>query len=246
MNALQRFILRNRIRPLRALMAMQRLLRDPDDTGQVFRIIESLSGDTISKPVKRLRAQDEGIKLLEEKPDIIKLLNDRNALKAMPEGSIGRSYYNFVHLENLSADGLVASSHEASRDFRMFTEDERWTADRLRDIHDLQHVMTGYGRDPIGELSLLSFMTTQVHNRGIDFIIQMAKRKFQKEMPELDIDSLVEEGRQLALQAAWMLAIPWEKRLAESLEEVRRELGFHPPVKYQRAHQFQAEHLAAA
>ena len=246
MNALKRFVLRNRIRPLKALIAMQRLLRDPDDTGQVFRIIEALSGDTISKPVTRLRSVPEGIKLLKNKPDIVDVLNDRDALKAMPEGSIGRSYYNFVHLENLSADGLVASSHEASRDYRMFSDDERWTADRLRDIHDLQHVMTGYGRDPIGELSLLSFMTTQVQNRGIDFIIRMAKRKFQKEMPELNVDALIDEGRSLGLNAAWMLAIPWEKRLAEPLEAVRRELGFQPPVRYQQAHRFQGEQLATA
>ncbi len=245
MNQLQRFFLRNRIKPIRAVIAVRRLLRDPDDTTQVFKIIESLSGDTISNPVKRLQAHPRGMRLLEEKPDIVAMLNNRELLASMPKGSVGRTYHDFVHGENLSADGLVASS-QGTRDARGFTEDERWTADRLRDIHDLQHVMTGYGRDPVGELSLLSFMTTQVPNRGINFIIRMARRKYQKDMPELDIDVLLKEGRRIAQQSAWMLAIPWEERLAEPLEQVRQELGFQPPLNYQQAHACQAELMAAA
>lgn len=245
MNPVHRFLLRNRIKPLTAAVAMHRLLRDPDDTSQVFQIIESLSGDTISRPVKRLRADAQGSALLASKPDIVQHLNDRALLAAMPEGSIGRAYYNFVHGENLSADGLIASS-KVARDYRGFSDDERWTADRLRDIHDLQHVMTGYGRDPVGELSLLAFMTTQVPNRGIDFIIRMARRKYRKEMPDLDIDQLLDEGRQLGRQAAWMPAIPWEQRLAQPLERVRRELGFQPPQHYRTAQQYQAELMVMA
>jgi ubiquinone biosynthesis protein COQ4 len=163
----------------------------------------------------------------------------------MPEGSIGHTYYRFIHGQNLSADGLVASS-QGSRNYQGFSADERWTGDRLRDIHDLQHVLTGYGRDPIGELSLLSFMTTQVPNRGINFIIKMAKRKYQQEIPALDINALVLEGQKLGQQAAWMPAIRWEERLTESLEEVRAELGFVRPKQYENSKINQPELFAAA
>ena len=76
-------------------------------------------------------------------------------------------------------------------------------------------------------------MTTQVPNRRINFIIKMAKRKYQQEIPHLDIDALVLEGRNLGRQAAWMPAIRWEERLSEPLEDVRKELGFVPPKTYQ-------------
>ena len=39
--------------------------------------------------------------------------------------------------------------------------DERWMGERLRDIHDLFHVITGYGRDALGELCLLAFTNAQ-------------------------------------------------------------------------------------
>ena len=234
MKQLYRNLMRHRIKPVAALVAIRRLLRDPDDTTQVFKIIQALSGNNIRYPVARLRGEPGGAVLLEAKPNIVAVLNDRERLAAMPDGSIGRAYYDFVHREDLSADGLVASSKD-TRDNDLFTADERWTADRLRDIHDLQHVLTGYGRDPVGELSLLAFMTTQVPNRGIDFIIFMAKRKYQQEMPELDIDALVAEGRRLGREAAWMLAVPWEDRLQESLDAVRAELGFASAANYHAA-----------
>jgi ubiquinone biosynthesis protein COQ4 len=155
-------------------------------------------------------------------------------LASLPEGSIGRAYYDFVHAEGLSADGLIASSDEAPR-FEKIGQNLRWLGDRLRDIHDLQHVMTGYGRDTLGELCLLSFMTSQVPSRGIDFIIFMGRTKGQKEQPELNLKELIGEGRQIGEAADWMLFTRWEDRLHEPLESVRAELGFVPPSKYRAA-----------
>ena len=37
-------------------------------------------------------------------------------------------------------------------------------------MHDLWHVTTGYGRDALGELSLLAFTYAQEQNRGIGAI----------------------------------------------------------------------------
>ena len=153
---------------------------------------------------------------------------------ALPEGSIGRTYYDFVHGEGLSADGLIASSEEAPR-FANIGRVQRWLGDRLRDIHDLQHVMPGYGRDTLGELCLLSFMTTQTPARGIDFIIFMGRTKGQKEQPELNLKELIDEGRQIGEAADWMLFTRWEDRLHEPIESVRAELGCKPPVKYREA-----------
>ena len=181
-----------------------------------------------------MRNDERGQALLAEQPNIVDALNDREALAALPEGSIGRTYFDFVHAEGLSADGLVSSSHEAPR-FEKIGQDQRWLGDRLRDIHDLQHVMTGYGRDTLGELCLLSFMTTQVPSRGIDFIIFVGRTKGQKEQPGLNLKELIGEGRQIGAAADWMLFTRWEDRLHEPLESVRAEMGFKPPVKYREA-----------
>ena len=234
LNSLRHWYEQNRIKPIQAGLAISRLLRDPDDTSQVFKVLEALRGDSLSRALSRMSSDERGQRLLDEQPNIVKVLNDRDMLAALPEGSIGKAYYDFVHAEGLSADGLIASSHEAPR-FEKIEQNLRWLGDRLRDIHDLQHVMTGYGRDTLGELCLLSFMTTQVPSRGIDFIIFMGRTKGQKEQPELNLKELIDEGRQIGEAADWMLFTRWEDRLHEPLESVRAELGFKPPVKYREA-----------
>ena len=234
LNSLRQWYEQNRIKPIQAGLAISRLLRDPDDTSQVFKVLEALRGDSLSRALSRMSSDERGQRLLEEQPNIVKVLNDRDMLASLPEGSIGRAYYDFVHAEGLSADGLIASSHEAPR-FEKIGQNLRWLGDRLRDIHDLQHVMTGYGRDTLGELCLLSFMTTQVPSRGIDFIIFMGRTKGQKEQPELNLKELIGEGRQIGEAADWMLFTRWEDRLHEPLESVRSELGFVPPSKYRAA-----------
>ena len=248
MKRLRTLWLRNQIKPLAAWRAMRELLKNPDDTTQVFHIIEALKGYSLGAAVRRLRSSDRGRALLQKKPYIVCKLNDRGWLLSLPAGSVGRAYYDFVHAEDLSADGLIASSATGAREeiYRGLSEDEVWLADRLRDIHDLQHVMTGYGRDPVGELSLLSFMKTQTPNRGISFIVWIAKWKYLREVPQFDVRPLIREGAQIAQQAIWMAEIEWEDRLAEPIDELRAELGFQPPSQYQRLRQQAPRLLFAA
>ena len=94
--------------------------------------------------------------------------------------------------------------------------------------------MTGYGRDPVGEIGLLSFMTTQTPNRGINFIIWIAKWKYLREVPQFDVRQLIDEGAAIARGAVWMAEIEWEEKLAQPLYAVREEMGFAPPARYLR------------
>ena len=224
---------RHQIKPFKAIQSARKLVSDPNDTTQVFQIIEALKGDSLARALTKLRSTDAGRELLLRRPNIVRLLNDRVRLKSLPKGSVGRAYYDFVHRQNLSANELIRSSRAAPQ-YIGLSDEESWLASRLRDIHDLQHVMTGYGRDPVGELSLLSFMTTQTPNRGINFIIWVGKMKYRREVQEFDIRELIEEGAQIARDAQWMPGISWEKSLSEQLADVRSELGFKPPLVYQR------------
>jgi len=222
------------VKPLQALRSVRALIANPDNTGEVFKVIEALKGGSIARAVARMEATPEGRELLRNKPDILPELSDRDALRAMPEGSVGRAYLKFVESQSLSADGLVAASEEAPRR-EGNSPDERWLGCRLRDIHDLQHVVCGYGRDTLGELCLLSFMVTQTPNRGIAFIIFMARRKACRATKLFSVDACIDEGRRIGEAADWFAAVNWETRLAEPLEQLRRELGVRKPTLYREA-----------
>lgn len=231
------------VKPLTAWRSVRALIANPEDTGEVFKVIEALKGASPARAVARLKAHPAGRELLLRKPDILPLLNDRVALRAMPPDSVGRAYLEFVEARDLSADGLVAASEEARRHEDKSPE-ESWLANRLRDIHDLQHVMSGYGPDELGELCLLAFMAAQTPNRGISFIVMMGRRQFRRELPDLGVDACVAEGRRMGETATWFALIDWEKRLPESLDQLRQELGVLPPTRYREALQAMAADAA--
>jgi ubiquinone biosynthesis protein COQ4 len=218
---------RDRIRPLDALRAMRALLRDPDDTARVFDVIDALSGRTRSRLFDRFRASQAGRRLLAQRPDLLARLCERERLLALPDGTLGRCYAEFMSREQISADGLVAAS-EISRD--ELPPERRWFADRLRDMHDLWHVVTGYERDLIGEAALLAFTFAQTRNPGIGFIVATAYWKAGR--VNRGARRLLREGYRRGRQAAWLPAIEWEPLLEMPLARVREQLRVGEPPTY--------------
>ncbi|MDO8837932.1 MAG: Coq4 family protein [Parvibaculum sp.] len=222
---------RKRIEPLKAIRAIRALIADKEDTGQVFKIIDALSGNVSDRQFKRFIATEMGHRIVAEKRDLIAVLNDRERLSRLPAGTLGRTYYEFMAEENLTADGLVEASREVPlRDER--SEAERIFGDRLRDAHDLWHVTTGYGRDGLGELALLSFTYAQTRNRGIGFIVLVGLRVSTKRNPDLKLGRVVREGFRHGKQAKWLPETDWEAMLEKPINEVRALLGIAPPAAY--------------
>jgi ubiquinone biosynthesis protein COQ4 len=156
---------KNPIRIGAALRALWRLSRDNDDTTHVFAIVDALRGQSDVRNVERMRESPIGRAILAERRSLLDVLADRDRLRALPEGSLGRIYLAFMEREGLSADGLAAASDEGYQQ-RSFDPDVRTFADWARDSHDLWHVLTGYGRDPLGELCLLGVLYSQIRNPG--------------------------------------------------------------------------------
>jgi len=220
-----------RVRPLEAWRAMRALLADPDDTARVFDIIDALSGRTRDRVFRRFLRTPGAERLLAERPRLLDHLADREALLALPEGSLGRAYAEFTAREQISPDGLVAASAEGGRGPDPdASPEQRWFGERLRDQHDLWHVVTGYGRDLLGEGALLAFTHAQTRNPGIGFIVAVAWWR-AGEAPA--IRRLFREAHRRGRRAAWLPAQPWEALLPRPLEAVRRELGVGAPVRYE-------------
>ncbi len=224
-----------RMQPLVAWRAMQKLLADKEDTVQVFKIIKALGGGELAPNLKRFKATEAGARILRERQEILHVLSDRDGLAAMPAGSLGRAYLDFVGRENLTADGLVDASLEGGGDGEGFTDEENLLRRRVRDSHDLWHVVTGYSRDEIGELSLLAFTYSQLRNRGVRFIIWMGLRKARKLLPGVPVADAVREGFRHGNETAWLAAVDWEDMLPRPIEDVRALVGHKRPIVYEQA-----------
>src|SRR3982751_5115500 len=93
-----------------AFRALRALLDNPDDTAQVFRIIDALSGRNGERTIGRLRRSRTGKELLRERPDLLSILLDRSALEKLPNGTLGREYLRFLDSEGITAEGLRQAS----------------------------------------------------------------------------------------------------------------------------------------
>ncbi len=219
----------DRIRPLDALRAVRALIRDPDDTARVFDVIDALSGKTRARLFRRFCNSDSGQRLLAERPDLLALLANRERLLALPAGTLGHSYGEFMTREQISADGLVDASETSGRDD--LPPERRWFGSRLRDMHDLWHVVTGYQRDLLGEASLLAFTFAQTGNPGIGLIVATAYWRAGGVSP--GARRLMREGFRRGRRAAWFPGLAWEALLEQPLAQVREQLRVGEPPVYQ-------------
>lgn len=215
---------------LEAFRALRVLIRNPDDTSQVFRIIRAFSASALDRQFERLRATPRGLRLLEGDQTLLDRLSDRAALERLPRGSLGQVYAEFTRAEAITPQGLVDASLAAPPESPDRGPERIRFAERMRDSHDLWHVVTGYGRDLIGEAALLAFTYRQTGNRGIGLIVLAAYWKAGRDLP--GGRALIRDGYRRAGRADWLPGVDWESLLATPLEEVRRALQITPVEQY--------------
>jgi ubiquinone biosynthesis protein COQ4 len=221
---------RPKIRIGDAARAMKALLANPEDTAQVFRIIEALSGENGLRTLERLRREPSGRTLLREQPDLLARLLDQTTLRKLPDGTLGREYVRFLDSEGITTEGLKQASIDGrSRDAAELPADLEYLRNRMRDAHDLWHVLTGYKGDLLGEASLLAFSFAQTRNPGVGFIVAIALIRGR----EPSVRKLIAQGFVRGMRAQWLPAVEWEKLLASPVEEVRAALRVGPPPRYE-------------
>jgi ubiquinone biosynthesis protein COQ4 len=169
-----------------------------------------------------------GQRLLSERRALVPLLADRERLRSLPKDSLGRAYQRFCEQAGITADGLVAASLEGN--MAEHSPDEQFVHTRMRDIHDLIHVVTGYQTDLVGEASVLSFTFAQTKNPGLALIIVLAY--LRPSGPQAHARPVLREALSRGLKAAWLPGADWEALLERPLDEVRRELGVGEPPTY--------------
>jgi ubiquinone biosynthesis protein COQ4 len=222
----------NRIRPLEARRAMKALSENPDDTAQAFRVIGALAGNSGARLFRRFRRSPDGAEVLREHRELFSVLDDVERLKRMPEGSLGAAVANYFITEELSAQGLADASEAAfqGRDRGVPDSDEALFGRRLRDLHDVFHVVTGYGRDVRGEAAVLAFTVPQTRNPGVAYIVG---RVLMRAGWNSEMGRLIRSAFMRGMRANWLVDKDWETWLERPLEEVRAELNVGPPPDYE-------------
>lgn len=231
--------------PIKAWQHFRNLIADKEDTEQVFHIIEALKGRKASAQAAAFVQSAEGRALLADDRELVDILDDHSNWAECGEDSVGQNYIRFMKREGLTAAGLAQESYQWQAKDDRPNDLYEWYYERLRDTHDLFHVLTGYGRDALGELSLLGFSYAQNHNLGVMFIAYAGAREQKKHSgSSAPIYAAIREGQRLGKAAAKLAHQDVEKLMHEPLDVARKRLGIGEPKIYRECLRiFEAEGL---
>ena len=200
-----------------------RILRDlrtsEDQVDAGMQLVDAVGGSGGERTFQRFARQPEGRYLLRTRPDLVSLLADREALAAMPEGSLGRAYLDFAEENGIAADSLVEQNNAFKREGGKSEPYREWFWSRFTATHDLLHVLTGCAPTPEGEMTLLAFSQAQNPQRGLLFLLALGSLGT---LTRGTVHYRHFRAWRAGKRAAKLVTAPWEQLLSWPLAEVRR------------------------
>lgn len=198
------------------------LARDPDRLDQVLVLFQAVNLPAIVRALDRLEKTAAGQALLEEQPRIDRAHVDLDALRAMPAGTLGREYMRF-----LDDNGITPDAFEKLPE----VGDPRvaYVMLRMRQTHDLWHVLTGYTPDVRGELLLQAFSYAQTRSPASLLIAMIGSARWAFKWPNQVM--ALREAFQRGTRTSFLPTFRWEEHWATPVTELRALLDCPPAAR---------------
>lgn len=201
-----------------AYRAMRALLANPEDTEQTFVLAAALDRDHIPKPFFRFMVDERGYALMRDQPAIDTSSIDYDALARLPEGTLGRSYARHLAEGALDPDLFGAPPNVPTA--------IAYLAKRLRQTHDIWHVLTGHGTDIAGEVALQGFAFGQLGTPAPGLTaVAGAIRCLFFEKHGLRAVRRTWQAYRRGKRAAFLLVVRWEDHWSDSVASLRERYG---------------------
>lgn len=220
---------KDQVHYLTTLRGVIGMLRNPEGTESVFDIEDGL---------KDIKAADGVVTRVTKDPQVTALMKERylaesvdiEALEKMPEDSLGHAFARHILDHGFDPDYYRRIDVETDLD---------WVMMRMRQTHDIWHVVTGIATDRLGELAVKGFELSQTWRPLAAVITCGGMMRYLMKDPEQLGDAMthISHGYQLGRVAKPFLAQKWEQAWERPLAEWRQELGLPaiipPPGQWQ-------------
>ncbi len=207
---------------LKLLYYTIRIGRNPLDTAAALAINPCLF---------RLKYLDKSKEILSAQPKCNSLIKSRlllkrmdlNELKKNPEGSLG-----YVFAEHMIQNNLDPNFYN----FLPVTNDESYIVMRMRQTHDLWHVLTGYSTEVEDELALQAFTYAQTAVPLAILLLGTALFRvgFTNYSGATSIYNAVADAWQRGKKAKPLFAIDWEAQWDTPIAKLRQDYDLSPKV----------------
>lgn len=200
---------------LQALNSFIRLVQNPADLAVIYDMAEALSCTSIWRLSREYLTAQPGVadrvqeRYLAETPDLDALLN-------CPPDSLGH-----VFAKHMKVSGFDPEFYRKV----MVMDDASYIALRLRQTHDIYHIVTGFGTDIPGEIGLQAFQFAQTRSPlGIALIASSFAHTLSSTAGLTQIMEGIYRGWYMGIHAKPFLAQKWEQGWDKPVAAWRAEL----------------------
>ncbi|NUN64038.1 hypothetical protein HCU40_04555 [Pseudanabaena biceps] len=216
--------LRQNLDYLSTLKGVVTLLRDPAQTESVYDVEDGL---------RHTKATKLAVEYVKSKPEVAELFRERyvsppvdlEALLKLPTESLGHTYATYIKDAGFDPNFYRLVKVE---------DDVSYFLLRMRQTHDIWHIVAGFSTDVFGELGLKAFELAQTHRTMSAVLIAGGLLSTLFKHPE-QLDKLLDQiaiGYRLGAKANPFFAKKWEENWERPLLEWRQELGIEPIKEY--------------
>ena len=197
------------------------LMVDPQHTESVFDMEDGLREGRAQMEAFNFTAQDPAVREIIAERYLQPGLPDTEKLGQLPLGTLGRAYTD--HLTSMGFDPDYYRKLEVDSDVD-------YVVMRIRQTHDIWHVVTGFDTHPLGEICVKAVELAQTHRPMAGAICAGGMFRYLFREPESFNEYLasVAMGYRLGIRARPLLAQKWEEMWERPVDEIRAELGVTP------------------
>ena len=210
--------IRQRLDNLKAISSLAIFIAAPTKLDSVFKVALALKNSDLSNRMKEILLSDPQMQEMVEKrwQPQHKTLEE---LKALPQGTLGYLYANQLLSLGLSPDDLLPKEPVVT--------DDDYIELRLRQTHDIVHVLTGFGTNPVGEIGLQAFnLASYKAPLAALLIFGSIIRVLKSSESIIDIDALlvaISKGFIIGEKSKLLVSQKLEEQWERNIEDLRRE-----------------------
>ncbi len=187
----------------------------------VFRLLRPFHGPEFDAIYDRVMADETGRRILREGRSLHPVLLDFDRLRSLSSGTVGYEYVCFMEANEIDIVSFAEASlrHMAREDY---ANEEAWAlANRLRDIHEIVHVISGYGTDVLGEMCELAFKIREdPRPRAARFAIRVNVANFRRNRSR-HAEAAIGQAFQRGCRVGLMVGADWEAMMDWQLALIR-------------------------
>ena len=193
------------------------MMLNPEGTQSVFDLEDGLMKSKSTEELLRFTSKDPTVRAL-IKERYLREVPDTNALSKLPQDTLG--YRFFKHLDSMGFDPDYYRKIDVQ-------SDTDYVMMRIRQTHDIWHVITGFDTHPLGEIAIKAVELAQTHRPMAAAICAGGVFRYMVKQPEEFADCLesIVAGYHMGLQSKPLLAMKWEELWDRKVEDLRERLG---------------------